>query len=439
MFNSDKDLNVYSGKHDSQEHYDTAGRKQENVYSRAQFGVVSIKKADEVDQPFPTKPVTHRRLPKTQSPPGLQDIKKTTSSTRHRGHLMPLDYHSDDIREAPGCFHSQKYSQEWPSKELQMARAIQVKELLLKEKLWSVGEKIRQTIQSGSPDTAAAYEQESGEERQYFGLDGPGEVHTRARISEHQRREEVKRREVMDGEHLHEDLMQLRIKRDQTKDRIRNKQDVQHARWGADEHETGRVQKESRLQKLNEPFSRKRRDEKDYGIWKETDERYREQKEASLGKATWTREKKYKERTQRNASGLDNKQNVSQRSLHRLATENQRSTGESRPNESTLPLISESVHRSGQQQAELTFTDAADGDSLQLLPCKFCGRKFQSERLEKHIQICARVNQKQRQVFNSSAQRYKGSQLEEYFKTHDRNQTPEVLHRKKRQNHKRNM
>lgn len=398
MLNSDKRVHAYSRKHDSLRQYSIAGRMHGHVYAHAQNGA-SIKEADELDWPFPTKPVSHKRLRGTQGPLGLQVFEKTTLSTPHRNRLMPLEYRSD-IRETPRSFHTQGYSQKILSEEPQMTRAIQAKELLLKEKLCRFGEKIRQTIQSGSPDIAADYKFKNGKEMQYNGRDEWG-VHTKSRISEYQWREPL-RREMLDGESLHEDLMQLGIKQDQgTKDRISIKIDMQLARQYASERKTSKVQNKSRLEKLNEPFRRKRSDDTDYGIWKDTGARNREQNEASVGKISWTRGNKYKE-TQKDTGGSEIK-----KSLHRMETLNQRSTRERQPNDSTLPLISGSLHHSQQQQAKLSFTDTKRG-SFQLLPCEFCKRTFQTERLEKHVKICAKLNLKRRQVFNSSAQRHKG-------------------------------
>ncbi|XP_042356716.1 zinc finger C2HC domain-containing protein 1B-like [Plectropomus leopardus] len=83
-----------------------------------------------------------------------------------------------------------------------------------------------------------------------------------------------------------------------------------------------------------------------------------------------------------------------------------------------------------------------DGDrdaGLQLLPCRVCNRKFSSERLQKHVQICKKVKQSHRTVFNSYVHRTKGSAIEEFWKTHSRPKSPEVLKKKnQRQNREAN-
>ncbi|GLD62449.1 zinc finger C2HC domain-containing protein 1C [Lates japonicus] len=91
-----------------------------------------------------------------------------------------------------------------------------------------------------------------------------------------------------------------------------------------------------------------------------------------------------------------------------------------------------------QHKEELGLMDSMDA-SFQLVPCRICNRKFASKRLEKHIQVCEKVKQTHRQVFNSYLNRTKGSAIEEFWKTHSRSKTPEVLQKKNhKQNHKAN-
>jgi len=39
------------------------------------------------------------------------------------------------------------------------------------------------------------------------------------------------------------------------------------------------------------------------------------------------------------------------------------------------------------------------------VPCDYCGRKFASDRIDKHLNVCNKGNGKQRKVFNSKAAR----------------------------------
>ena len=53
-------------------------------------------------------------------------------------------------------------------------------------------------------------------------------------------------------------------------------------------------------------------------------------------------------------------------------------------------------------------------ESLVLLPCSICSRKFASERIDKHMTICAKATNKKRKVFNMSKARKKGTDLEKF-------------------------
>ncbi|XP_037602393.1 zinc finger C2HC domain-containing protein 1C [Sebastes umbrosus] len=87
--------------------------------------------------------------------------------------------------------------------------------------------------------------------------------------------------------------------------------------------------------------------------------------------------------------------------------------------------VSGELYKSRPELRELrqeTSTDAG----LQLLPCTVCNRKFTSERLDKHVQICTKFKQSHRPVFNSYVSRTKGSAIEQFWKTHSRSKSPEV-------------
>eukprot|EP00357_Protocruzia_adherens_P006891 CAMPEP_0115009844 /NCGR_PEP_ID=MMETSP0216-20121206/22907_1 /TAXON_ID=223996 /ORGANISM="Protocruzia adherens, Strain Boccale" /LENGTH=516 /DNA_ID=CAMNT_0002377835 /DNA_START=95 /DNA_END=1645 /DNA_ORIENTATION=- len=51
------------------------------------------------------------------------------------------------------------------------------------------------------------------------------------------------------------------------------------------------------------------------------------------------------------------------------------------------------------------FGDAAEPDPTDLRPCNGCGRKFNSQALQKHAKICKKVFQSKRKKFDTSAQR----------------------------------
>ncbi|XP_076017650.1 zinc finger C2HC domain-containing protein 1B-like [Genypterus blacodes] len=62
----------------------------------------------------------------------------------------------------------------------------------------------------------------------------------------------------------------------------------------------------------------------------------------------------------------------------------------------------------------------------QLIPCGICDRKFVPDRLEKHVQVCEKMNTN-RKVFNSYLNRMEGTPLARFLK--DKSQYPEVNHR----------
>ncbi|XP_028995992.1 zinc finger C2HC domain-containing protein 1C-like [Betta splendens] len=90
-----------------------------------------------------------------------------------------------------------------------------------------------------------------------------------------------------------------------------------------------------------------------------------------------------------------------------------------------FPPISTPSSSSSSQQHEVGLARSTDA-SFHLLPCRICNRKFMSARLEKHVQICEKVKQPRRRVFNSYINRTKGSAIEEFCKTHSRSKIPDV-------------
>nr|XP_020446715.1 zinc finger C2HC domain-containing protein 1C [Monopterus albus] len=280
------------------------------------------------DRSFPSKPVSHRRPlnPRTQDSHDVYEFEKMVISARDP--LSAEEHHSNGIKQITGSRDPRKDLQGLSSGEMQMAEAIHAKQLMLQEKLWRLEEKLRQKIQRDSADAAA-----SEEERHRWGQAERGRAQMKTRLSEQQRTDLVKSREMLMEDRRKEDIKQQKKKQ------------------GA---------------------------EIDVSIWEEA---------------------------------------------------------------GVMPLdvtVSSPSHSTRPQQGELGLMDSTD-ISFQLLPCRTCGRKFASERLEKHVQICKKVKNSHRQVFNSYANRTKGSAMEEFWKTHTRSKTPEVLQKQnKRQNGKAN-
>lgn len=452
----DEVMSTYTRRRQSpQGQYNIAGKGHDNVYTQAPHGVVPGRRADGVDRPFPNKPVSHRRPlnPRTQDSLDLHGFEKIAITKQPRGPLSPQEHHSNGIIETTASWHPRKDSHRLPRGELRMARAIHAKELMLQEKLWRAEEKIRQKIQRDSVDAAAGDDRKSEEERHDRRQAERGKAQTKTRLSEQQRREPVRSREMMLQGGRQEDVKQLGKRQDQRiEDRMGNTHKEERATWKRREIEVvqspqsqrnrGKGTHEStfhgqevsgalnklRWENVKERTRRKGGDKKDNGIWGETSVKSQDgtEKAKEAKDKVWTREKKYMERMCKEMYSSDNERDVphmsQQKTSHRAATENHRGAGRKLSGEPRLPPVS---HSSRPEQGELRLKESP-GTGLQLLPCRLCNRKFASERLEKHVQICKKVKQSHRQVFNSYVNRTKGSVIEEFWKTHSRAKTPEV-------------
>ncbi|XP_071354228.1 zinc finger C2HC domain-containing protein 1C-like [Trachinotus anak] len=462
----------------SQGQYNITGQRQGNVCTQVQHGV-PVGRAEEVGRPFPSKPVCHRRPTNPTMQNSLYDLynfEKITITKQPRGSFLPQQHHLNGIRGTTGSQHSRKDSNRLPSGELQMARAIHAKELVLQEKLWRVEEVIRQKIQSDTVKAAAGNDEMTSEEETHdWGQAERGETHKKTRLSEQHGREALRSREMWTQERRQEGAKQLGRKQDQRNEgRMRNPHEEDGARWKRREIEAAGCPQSKRngnkealnnkvsKQQVSGELSRSRwenvkectggkGEEKDHHIWGEAGVRpqdgiekakEREQSKPSIGNIGWPRQKKYMDRMYRDMCCSYDEQDLPQisqgKTAHRLAIENHRGAESNISRESSLPPVSSPPYSSRQQKEELGLMDNTDTE-FQRLPCATCNRKFKSDRLEKHIEICKKVNHSHRQVFNSYGNRTKGSAIEEFWKTHSRSKTPEVLQKKnKRQNHKAN-
>ncbi|XP_063295887.1 zinc finger C2HC domain-containing protein 1C [Pelobates fuscus] len=79
------------------------------------------------------------------------------------------------------------------------------------------------------------------------------------------------------------------------------------------------------------------------------------------------------------------------------------------------PLLRTTYHHSD-RHTELS-SDAEDElpAESELVPCQSCGRRFMVQRLEKHAQVCEKMQSSKRKVFDSSKARAKGTELEQYL------------------------
>ncbi|KAK5857331.1 hypothetical protein PBY51_010583 [Eleginops maclovinus] len=434
------------------------GQRKGIVY-QAQHGVAA-KRKDGVDRPFPNKPVSHRRPinPGKQDSLDLEDFEKRTMTEQPRGPSFPQKYHSDGIGKNTGSQQTRKDLLIQTSGELQMARAIHAKELMLQEKLWSVEEKIRQKYQR----YAAEHEDpKSREQRNNRGQAERVKAQTQCEHFDQHRREPVGR-DMMMQEKRQDNVKQLRsMQYQRNDDRLRITLEEERARR---EKEVAQSQRKSHKgthqikvheQEVSGEFNKstkgnvkehtisKRGEEKANAIWgktgvKDGTVKTKEKEENKTFKADkgWTREKKCREMYV-SEDERDMPQMSRQISYHKAATGNLRGAERKLSEGQLLPSVSHASYSSRPEQGELRQEESTD-TSLQTFPCSVCNRMFAGERLQKHLQICNKLKQSKRPVFNSYVNRTKGSATEEFWKTHRK--SPEVLKKKtSRQNHKTNI
>lgn len=90
------------------------------------------------------------------------------------------------------------------------------------------------------------------------------------------------------------------------------------------------------------------------------------------------------------------------------------------PGEETEEPLLPSVWR---PQPEITDEIPKD---FQLLPCTVCNRRFESKRLEAHVRICRKASKSQRPLYDGKRHRTKGTELEQFLKTHGRAEPPKA-------------
>lgn len=407
-----------------QGHNNDAGQKHGSVYSQTQHWELPGRSAGGVDWPFSSKPVSHRSLrhPRIQDSLHMYEFEKMTISEQPKKQLLPQEYHLNGIKDFPESDHRRKDSYRASSEEIQMAREIHSKELLLCDKLWRVEEKIRLKIQRGSAGIDAGDDPKSEGENH-----NRRQPHTKIRLPDQCWREPVKSREMLMQERREEDVKRQRKK---------------HSQWDDDRKmERHEQDNPTNVQKISgeldifrwqnvKKYTREQGDEKHYQ--EEADVRLHDgTNKAKEREVKKKREKIFREITYRDMYNSDNKHDSPQISQHkaapRLSTENHRDAESKMYEESTLPPVSSHSYSSRPQRSETGLVDGSDA-SFQLLLCRICNRKFASGRLQKHVKVCEKVNRSHRQVFNSYSNRTKGSAIEEFWKNHSRSKTPEVHH-----------
>lgn len=92
-------------------------------------------------------------------------------------------------------------------------------------------------------------------------------------------------------------------------------------------------------------------------------------------------------------------------------SQNEVSDGISGPEETEKPLLPPIWSTQPRITAEVP-------KDFQLVPCSVCNRSFESKRLEAHFRICRKVSTSQRPLYDGKRHRTKGTELEQFLKTH---------------------
>ncbi|KAK2508723.1 hypothetical protein MC885_019887 [Smutsia gigantea] len=87
----------------------------------------------------------------------------------------------------------------------------------------------------------------------------------------------------------------------------------------------------------------------------------------------------------------------------------------SQPSEAQGSALQGSTSNSGLSRAPDSLDSSCSTDEPELGQCRHCGPKFLLLRLERHSNICSRMQGSKRKVFDSSRARVKGTKLEQYL------------------------
>lgn len=405
----------------------SAHRRRQSPQGQHVVSALPGRREDKSERPFPTRAVCHRRPfnPRTQDSLDLNVFERITIAEQAKDNQ---EHHSNDTKETTAPQHPRDDSHRLPRGELQMTREIQAKELKLQEKLLRVEEKLRKQNQRGSTSSAVQDDRRREEEKPNRGPTERGKTLSNTRQSDSKDR-------IMHGRRR-ENVTQLTERRDQRdEDRIRktheekegakvtqSRQLERKGRRGTYEitvqREDVKELRKSRWENVKGQTRGKVGDVKDNGTFGEAGMNLKERQYGTISKGGKGHTTEEKHRV--NAS--DDEPHNPGTSQHKTSeAENQTNPGKKLSGDS---LLSVSVFLPSRPQQEEVGSDLS---SVPLLPCKVCNRKFaKPERLQVHVQICKKLKNSHRSVFNSYVNRTKGCALEEYLKSQGRPLSPEV-------------
>lgn len=294
------------------------------------------------DQPFPNKPVFHRKpSSRMQDPLELYGFEKNPISAQRKGPLSSPEDQQNEITLKSEYVTDHACS--LTDREVQLAKAIHAKKLMLREKLWRTGEKLRrQKIQMDQ------------------GL---------------QKAEDDVCSRRQDGK-TENGLTEPALRRPDCVKQVRIKEHPTQVEWIKTIHKEGREGEDVNMKEKE-------------GV-EQAEERHQTKASADVDNGATQEMEKEK-------NGLPK---VEDKQLESHA------------------------HPNRPQQEALGLTENPHTHLTQ--PCRICNRKFSQDRVHKHEQICQKLAQSNRGVFNTQLQRTKGSSLEKFIKSHGWSNTPHV-------------
>ncbi|XP_062325558.1 zinc finger C2HC domain-containing protein 1C [Osmerus eperlanus] len=419
-----------------------------------------VRKVDGVDRGFPLKPVYHKRsvsakdevqrLPVPSVPSlsgGLREYSGRSGKTENRK-PQAISYPSfEDYNNGKDYTGSQQLKGErLPDEQRRLAKEIHKKELMIQNKLWMTGEKLkiqRERVASGDDKhrREERYTRRPAEEINEW---------VQNKVSDEQRRRDVerggqarmKKEKSLRREKTLEDTEWPREKREEmNKDRRVQKTPVEDwERWEIRDKETNtrpewnterRRRERGVYVDMNDKEIRLEREKK--LLWhrweKEQARAEEERRKLAEEDLDWQRENQW-ERSRERYVRRDGKRREKDLAPRGKIQENghqkpaHRGTGSSRSPESSSTSVSNPQSNRPRRDA-LRLEQTCDDIPL-LIACKICQRNFLAERLEKHHQVCEKMQKSNRQVYDSFKHRAKGTELEEFMKTNTRSKTPEL-------------
>ncbi|KAI1895514.1 hypothetical protein AGOR_G00107040 [Albula goreensis] len=380
------------------------------VYHKRAYSLSNIYRPNELE---PVQPLEAQRLPHHFPAPSLDYPDRYDGRSGHRGSGRQLPENQCPVIPTPSSFgeastrdRGRGRGSQWlegrlEEDQMRLEEQIRRKEIVLQQKLRRVVEELgkiqREKYSSGGKDRR---ERSEVEQRGKWDKEQERRESEKATYAEQERWERLRERRERE-----KDREQERREREVNRERERREREQERDRLKEEEWEREKWDRERA--KANE-LVRERRE------W----ERERREREWERAQRRWSQEK-HRDILQR----MDPERNTCSGSSRSIPPD----VKHRRP----MHIVEETTR---QLQVEVS-PDRSSEAAFQLLPCRLCHRNFAADRLQKHHEVCEKVQHSTRKVFDSSKYRAKGTDLEEYMKTNSRRKTPEVKKSNWRQKH----